>query len=89
MWKLLKRSGKPGWFCLIPFYNDFITLKIVGMRYRALIVFAIPILYIIPTILFYWRLTLISKRGTAFFFGLVFLSIIFLPILAFSPVKEK
>lgn len=30
MWKLFEKAGQAGWKALIPFYNLFILLKIVG-----------------------------------------------------------
>lgn len=31
-WKIFKKAGEPGWKCLIPIYNNYISFKIVGMK---------------------------------------------------------
>ncbi|MBR3254052.1 hypothetical protein IKF86_02285 [Candidatus Saccharibacteria bacterium] len=31
-WRILKKAGEPGWKILIPFYNTYIILKIVGLK---------------------------------------------------------
>lgn len=31
-WKILKKAGEPGWKILIPIYNAYMLLKIVGMK---------------------------------------------------------
>ena|SRR5664279_728513 len=31
MWKVFSKAGQPGWAVLIPFYNNYILLKIGGM----------------------------------------------------------
>lgn len=29
-WKIYTKAGQPGWACIIPIYNYYILLKIVG-----------------------------------------------------------
>ena len=31
-WKILEKAGEPGWKILIPFYNYYILLKILGLK---------------------------------------------------------
>ncbi|HHS12687.1 MAG TPA: hypothetical protein ENN03_02835 [bacterium] len=31
LWKVYVKAGKPGWGCLIPFYNIYLLLEIAGM----------------------------------------------------------
>lgn len=30
MWKTFEKAGKPGWACLIPIYNTYVMIEIVG-----------------------------------------------------------
>jgi hypothetical protein len=80
-WKIYTKAGKPGWACLIPIYNIIVLLEIVGKPWWWLLLMLIPFVNIIYAI---WMLNLLSKsfgHGTGFTLGLLFLSIIFYPIL--------
>ena len=40
LWKIFEKAGEPGWAALVPIYNGFVLLKIVGMNpWWILIVF--------------------------------------------------
>ncbi|WP_202183005.1 DUF5684 domain-containing protein [Chitinophaga solisilvae] len=83
-WKVYQKAGYKGWECIIPIYNIYILLKIVGKPWWWLILFCIPFVNIIFAI---WTTNLLSLsfgKSTAFTLGLIFLSIIFVAILAFD-----
>ncbi len=83
-WTIFKKAGKPGWACIIPFYNIIVLLQIVGKPWWWLLLMLIPIVNIVFAI---WMLNLLSKsfgQGVGFTIGLLLLSVIFLPILAFG-----
>ena len=42
-WKMYKKGGQPGWACIIPFYNIYVLLKMVGRPGWWLVLFIIPI----------------------------------------------
>ncbi len=87
MWTLYSKAGQPGWACIIPIYNIIVFLRIIGKPWWWLILFIIPIINIIFCI---WSINLLSKsfgKGEGFTIGLIFLGVIFLPILAFGDNK--
>src|SRR6478735_9818640 len=43
MWKVFTKAGQPGWASLIPIYNLYILLKIVGRPTWWLVLFIIPV----------------------------------------------
>ena len=43
MWKVFEKSGQPGWACIIPIYNVYILLKMVGRPGWWLILLLIPL----------------------------------------------
>lgn len=89
MWGIFAKAGKPGWAALIPIYNLIILLEIVGKPWWWLLLMMIPILNII---LFVWTYNLLSKsfgKSEGFTVGLIFLGIIFLPILAFGDATYQ
>ena len=87
MWKVYVKAGKPGWAVIIPFYNAYVFLKIAGKPGWWLIWFFIPlanlIVAIIATVAFAQRF----GKGAGFVVGLIFLPIIFIPILAFGAAQ--
>jgi hypothetical protein len=87
MWKIFEKAGQPGWAAIIPFYNAYIILKIVGKPTWWLILLIIPLVNIVFAI---WTYNMLSKsfgKDEGFTVGLLLLGIIFFPILGFGPAK--
>jgi Family of unknown function (DUF5684) len=42
-WKVFTKAGQPGWAVLVPFYNAYVALKIVGRPGWWLLLFLIPL----------------------------------------------
>jgi len=87
MWKVYTKAGQPGWACLIPFYNAYILLKIAGKPGWWLILLFIPLVNLVITIVYSVALAERFGKGAGFGIGLVFLGIIFFPILAWGEAK--
>jgi hypothetical protein len=52
LWKVFTKAGQPGWSAIVPIYNTYILLKIVGRPVWWLLLFFIPLVnYVIPFIL--------------------------------------
>ena len=86
-WAIYQKAGKRGWYSLIPVYNILVLLQIVGKSWWWILLFLIPFVNIIFVI---WMLNMLSKsfgKNEGFTIGLLFLSFIFLPILAFGKAK--
>lgn len=87
-WKMYEKAGQPGWAVLIPFYNVYILLKIVGKPgWWLLLIIFVPLLNVILAI---WMTNLLSKsfgKDVLFTLGLIFLGIIFYPILGFGDAR--
>jgi hypothetical protein len=86
-WAIYQKAGKRGWYILIPVYNILVLLQIVGKPWWWILLFLIPFVNIIFMI---WMLNMLSKsfgKNEGFTIGLLFLSFIFLPILAFGKAK--
>ena len=79
--KIYTKANQPGWACLIPIYNIWVLLKIIGKPGWWLLMLLIPIVNLIFIV---WMTNLLSKsfgKSEGFTIGLLFLSVIFLPIL--------
>ena len=84
LWRVFTKAGKPGWAAIVPFYNIIVLLEITNMPMWYIVLFIIPIGNIIASILVYIELAHRFGKSTAFGVGLVFLSPIFMAILAFD-----
>ena len=87
MWKIFVKAGKPGWAALIPIYNTLIELEITRLPWWFLLLMFIPLANFVILIFIMLALAKVFGKSTAFGLGLIFLSFIFLPILAFSDAK--
>ena len=88
-WKVYEKGNQPGWACLIPFYNIYVLLKIVGRPGWWLILYLIPFVNIVIWIIVSLDLAKSFGRGTGFGIGLAFLGFIFAPILGFGSDTYK
>lgn len=86
-WKLMTKAGEPGWAILVPIYNIIVLLRIVGRPVWWLFMFLIPFVGFVFSILLYIDLAKSFGKDTAFALGLIFLSPIFFPILAFGDAR--
>ena len=87
MWKIFTKAGKPGWASIIPIYNIIVWCQIVGRPAWWVILFIVcaPIVAIILCI----DLAKSFGKGVGFALGLIFLGIIFFPILAFGSAQYQ
>lgn len=86
-WKLFAKAGKPGWASLIPIYNLLVLLEIVGKPWWYLLLLFIPVVDIVILILVMIDLAKVFGKDGGFAVGLIFLSFIFMAILAFGDAK--
>ena len=84
MWKVYAKAGKPGWAALIPIYNLVVLLQIVRKPLWWIAMFFIPLVNFIFLILLYIELAKAFGKSGGFAAGLIFLAIIFFPILGFG-----
>ena len=84
MWKLFSKAGQPGWASIIPIYNTYVLLKIAGKPGWWLLLFFIPLVNLVIGIMALHGVSTRFGKGAGFTVGLLFLPIIFLPILAFG-----
>ena len=76
MWKIFVKAGKPGWACLIPFYNMYCMYDIAwGNGWLFLLTF-IPCVGFVFAIIMLFKLAKAFGQGTGFGFGLLFLNTI-------------
>ncbi len=86
-WMIYAKAGQPGWACLIPIYNLIVLLKIVGRPVWWFFLMCISIVNIVIIIMVLNGLSKSFGKDSGFTVGLLFLSFIFYPILAFGSAK--
>ena len=89
LWKVFQKAGKPGWACLVPIYNMVVLLEIIGRPIWWIALMFIPLVNI--GVIFIISIDLAKSFGkdSGFGIGLVLLSIIFYPMLAFGNAEYK
>lgn len=83
-WQIFVKAGRPGWEALIPFYNWYIWTKIIGRPWWWIFLLIVPLLNIYIIIVLVRSFARSFGQGVGFTVGLIFLRIIFEPVLAFS-----
>jgi hypothetical protein len=87
MWKVFVKAGKPGWAAIVPIYNIVVLLQIANKPIWWIILYCIPIVNFIIMIIVFVALAKAFGKGVGFAIGLLLLSVIFFPILAFGSAQ--
>lgn len=87
LWKLFTKAGKPGWAAIIPIYNTIVFLEIAGKPVWWFLLLLIPFVNIVVAIIATIGFANAYGKGGGFAVGLIFLPMIFFPILAFGSSR--
>lgn len=83
-WKVFTKAGKPGWASIVPVYNMIVMIQIADLSLVYLLLLFIPIANIYALFKIYIGTAHKFGKSTGFGVGLIFLTIIFMPMLAFG-----
>jgi len=89
MWKIFKKANKPGWASIIPFYNVWVMLEIVGRPGWWLLLMLIPGVNLVIGIIVLVDLAKSFGKGGGFAVGLLLLPYVFFPILGFGDAQYQ
>lgn len=67
-WKIYTKAGQPGWASIIPIYNLYVLLKIVGRPWWWLLLMLVPVVSIVVQFIMYIDLAKSFGKSTAFGF---------------------
>jgi hypothetical protein len=87
LWFVVAKAGRPGWEGIIPIYNYYVLLKIVGRPGWWLILYFIPIVNIVIGIIVLIDTAKSFGKSGGFAVGLFLLPFIFFPILGFGDAR--
>jgi len=85
LWKVFVKGGRPGWAAIIPIYNLYTLVSVVGRSGWWVILLLIPYVGFVFLIFVDIDLAKSFAKRTGFAVGLIFLPFIFIPILGFGP----
>jgi hypothetical protein len=88
-WVVYTKAGQEGWKSLIPIYNLYVLLKIVGRPGWWLLLYLVPIVNVVIWIIVSIDLAKSFGKGTGFAIGLILLTPIFYLILAFGEATYR
>ena len=83
-WKVYKKAGERGWASLIPFYSQYVLVKITWGNGWLFLLGLIPIVNIVVYIMVSIKMARAFGMGTGFAVGLILLPSIFYLILGFG-----
>lgn len=90
-WKMFKKGNKPGWAAIVPIYNQVVQCQMVGVSPWWILISMIPMVGSIAAIYFMILLSVSTARAfgksDSFAVGLIFLPIVFYPMLGFGSAQ--
>lgn len=87
MWLIFQKAGEAGWKSIIPIYNVYVLLEIIGRPGWWVILYFIPVINFFVWVIMMIDLAKSFDRGIGFAIGLMFLPVIFYPLLGFSDMQ--
>lgn len=88
-WKIFEKAGHPGWASIVPIYNLYIMLQIIERPTWWLILLFIPMVNAIVILIIYIELAQAFGKDLLYGLGMVFLSVIFFPMLGFGDSRYQ
>jgi hypothetical protein len=89
MWMVFTKAGKPGWASIIPFYNTWTLCEVAGRPGWWMFLLFIPFVNFVIFIIIAIDVAKNFGKGVGFGIGLILLSFIFYPILAFGSAQYQ
>ena len=86
-WKVFTKAWLPGWGIFIPFYNRYLMFKLGGRSGRNFLWILIPPVFCVLMIINAFRVATRFWKHWAYGLGILFIKIVFIPILAFDNSK--
>lgn len=86
-WIIFDKAGVEGWKSIIPLYNTYIFYKITWGNGWYSLLLLVPVVNAVIGIVTFIKLAKAFDKGIGFAIGLIFLNVIFLPILAFGEAE--
>lgn len=89
LWKIFEKAGEPGWAAIVPFYNNYVLFKIAMGNGWLFLLCLIPFVGSVVALVAFFKLAIAFGKGAGFGIGMIFLSPIFLCMLAFGDADYQ
>lgn len=86
-WRLYEKAGEPGWASIIPIYSQWVMCRIAFGSGLYMLLLFVPVVNFVIAIMFIFKLASAFGKGIGFGLGLLFLSPIFILLLAFGDAE--
>ena len=80
-------AGKPGWGAIIPFYNMYCLFEMSFGTGWLFLLCLVPCVNVVITIIMWIKLAQAFGKGAAYGIGILFLPVVFLPMLGFGDAQ--
>lgn len=87
LWKVFDKAGQPGWAAIIPIYNEIVLIQVAGKPVWWILLYLIPVVGLIYYIIVMHNVSKNFGQGIGTTLGLLFLPMIFIPILAWGDAQ--
>jgi len=89
MWKIFVKANQPGWGAIIPIYNTYLMLKIIGRPAWWIILLFIPFVNLVIGIIMALDIAKSFGKGVGFGIGLIIplVNIVCILILGFGDAR--
>lgn len=88
-WRVFSKAGHHGWAAIIPIYNAYVLCKIARRPGWWLILFLVPFVNIVISLVVAIDVAKWFGKGTGFGLGLWILAPIFYPVLGFGSARYQ
>ena len=86
-WKIFVKAGKPGWGAIVPFYNMYCLFEMSFGNGWLFLLLLVPCVDVVMEIIMMVKLAKAFGKSGGFAVGLIFLPVIFVPILGFGDAE--
>jgi hypothetical protein len=88
-WRIYEKAGEPGWAALVPIYNLFVLLRIIGAPAWWIILLLVPGVNLLASALCTWRLARVFGYGVLGFLALALIPVVMVPALGFGAARYR
>jgi hypothetical protein len=87
-WAIFVKAGEPGWAAIVPIYDTIVLLRIVGKpEWWVILIYFVPCVNLVIILIVFVELAKVFGKSGGFAVGLIFLGIIFWPMLAWGDAQ--
>lgn len=88
-WRVFEKTGRPGWYALIPFWNIYQMVKMAGMSGWSMLLLLVPFVNLFYLVGLNIRIARSFGQSSGFGIGLALLGFIFWPILGYGDAQYQ